>query len=252
VIIFNGCAQTGAVRHRAPLKRTGYRRTRSTANRSALRKRWRSKIHWTLRHRPLSAPYLSADTTGEGALAGQVGGTLAIDAAGTGVGPAARSTPASDQYGSIYLDGAAGSSAVAQVTVSWREGTVAGDKSGLMMRNDMTGGGSPVGVALYVTGPNTIAMIYSTSGGPTYSTTLPTAAGTTVTGASITLKLVRSGSTYSGYWSSDGGATFMMLGSGGVTVANQAAATPQDVGMFHTSGAAGGPTETQFTGFTAS
>jgi alpha-galactosidase len=201
---------------------------------------------------PLSAPYLSADTTGEGALAGQVGGTLAIDAAGTGVGPAARSTPASDQYGSIYLDGAAGSSAVAQVTVSWREGTVAGDKSGLMMRNDMTGGGSPVGVALYVTAANSVAMAYSTSGGSAYSTTFPTAAGTTVSGSSITLKLVRSASTYTGYWSSDGGATFTILGSGGVTLANQAAATPQDVGVFHTSGAAGGPTETQFTGFTAS
>lgn len=117
-----------------------------------------------------------------------------------------------------------------------------------MMRNDMTAGGSPVGVALYVSGTNTVAMVYSTSGGSTYTTTL--AAGPSVTGTSITLKLVRSESTYTGYWSINDGVTFTMLGSAGVTIQGTAAAPTQDIGMFHTSGVAGLPTETQFTGFT--
>ena len=201
---------------------------------------------------PVTGQYATADTTGDGALFGQVGGTIAIDAAGTGVGPSSRigptTTPASDQYGAIYRGDAAGSSAVAQVSVTSREGTAATDRSGLMMRNDMTAGGSPVGVALYVSGTNTVAMVYSTSGGSTYTTTL--AAGPSVTGTSITLKLVRSGSTYTGYWSINDGVTFTMLGSAGVTIQGTAAAPTQDIGMFHTSGVAGLPTETQFTGFT--
>lgn len=54
---------------------------------------------------PVTGQYATADTTGDGALFGQVGGTIAIDAAGTGVGPSSRTgpttTPASDQYGAI-------------------------------------------------------------------------------------------------------------------------------------------------------
>jgi hypothetical protein len=51
--------------------------------------------------------------------------------------------------------------------------------------------------------------------------------------------VIRAASTYTGYWSTDGGTTFTQVGTGSVTVAPAAAATSQDAGVFHTSGTAG-------------
>lgn len=201
----------------------------------------------------------TTDTTGAGgALFGQAGDALAISAAGTGVSqPAMRpgsSIPATDEYGAIYLDGAATGNTTAQVTVTRRGSASGTDRSGIMMRNDMTGGGAPVGVALYVSGSDSVALVYATDGGGAYTSIYPTAmfgGGTTVPAGEITLRLVRSGRTYTAYWSTDG-TTFTQLGTGGITLPEAAAGTPQDVGLFHTSGSNTEATVARFRGFTVS
>jgi hypothetical protein len=63
----------------------------------------------------------------------------------------------------------------------------------------------------------------------------------------VTLRLVRSGSTYTGYYSTDGGATWAAVDT--VTVATGASAGNQDVGMFHASGLPTWTTTATFTGF---
>lgn len=210
---------------------------------------------------PVSEQYRTADTTGTGARLGQLGDELAIDAAGAGVQPAAStpfgSTPAADEYGAIYRDDVLDSDGVVQVTVSSQESTSADAKAGIMVRNDMAGNGTPVGVALYVTGAGRAVMTYTDNGGTEYTLNHPPGAGgfagpgEEVSGT-VTLRLVRSGSTYTGSWSTDGGATWDQLGDGGVTVATPAAAALQDAGVFHTSGATGQPDEAEFTGFSVS
>ena len=50
----------------------------------------------------------------------------------------------------------------------------------------------------------------------------------------VTLRLVRSGSTYTGYYSTDLGVTWSLVDT--VTVASAASAGNQDVGVFHASG----------------
>lgn len=201
----------------------------------------------------------TADTTADGdALFGQVGDILAIASAGAGVSNPTRGPgftgAATDEYAAIYAAGGASSTSTAEVTVSQRGSTASGDRAGIMMRNDMAGNGQPVGVALYVSGSNSVALVYATDGGTAYTSIYPTSGffgGTTVPAGEITLRLMRSGSTYTAYWSSDG-TTFNQLGTRGITLPDVAATTPQDVGVFHASGTPGEATEAQFQGFSTS
>ncbi|MET3803776.1 alpha-galactosidase [Nakamurella sp. UYEF19] len=195
---------------------------------------------------PVAKPYLVADTTGTGAVVGQSGTQFAIQAAGTGVSPTTTTTrgttPAADQYGSIYLHGAAHASATAQTTVTGQPvGRAA--KAGLMMRNDITGpAGSPEGVVLYVTGSGTVGMSWDAGGGATVDTSSALSAAQVYP---VQLRLVRNGAVYTGYFSPDG-TTWTQ-----VAVATLAtAAATQDVGVFHTSGSATTPSEADFTGLT--
>jgi alpha-galactosidase len=200
---------------------------------------------------PVGAPYSTADTTGAGAAFGSSGDTFAIRSAGANVGPASSSplgsTAAADEYGAIYRPAAAGDGGTVTTTVS-ALGTSRGEKAGLMVRNDMTGNGSPVGVALYVggagfSGTRTVGLTYATDGGTAYTTTVSVSGPTDVP---VSLKLVRSGTSYTGYWSADG-STWTTVGT--VTVADAAAASTQDAGMFHTAGSTTA-TEADFDGFT--
>jgi hypothetical protein len=63
----------------------------------------------------------------------------------------------------------------------------------------------------------------------------------------VVLRLARSGSTYTGYYSTDGGVTFAPVDT--VTVAASASAGNQDVGVFHASGLTTWTTTATFTGF---
>ena len=198
---------------------------------------------------PVQSPYLTANTTGTAAVFGQLGPTLAIAAAGTGVQAASSSpigaSPASDQYGAIYKPGATSS---VQATVVVQGGGV----SGVMMRNDMDANGTPVGVAFTVSpavfgGGYSLSMAYNTTGGAMYNASLGGGIGPGGPPPSfnvpITLKLQRSGTTYTSSYSTDG-TTWTTFGS--VTVDASAAAASQDAGVFQTSGTAGSLTLASF------
>jgi alpha-galactosidase len=196
---------------------------------------------------PIPSSDRTANTTGADAIFGGSGSDLAIVAAGAGVAPASTSTrgttPATDSYAAIYLPGAATSSSTAQVTVTAEAATARGAKAGLMMRNDATSpSGSPEGVVLYVTGSKTVAMSWNASGGATVDTS---STATAAQALPVQLRLVRSGSTYTGYYSTDG-STWTTVAT--ATVADAAAAPAQDAGVFQTSGSATAPAEADFSG----
>jgi alpha-galactosidase len=197
---------------------------------------------------PVQAPYRAANTTGAAAVFGQSGSDFSIVAAGSGVGPATTRSAATDQYGAIYLAGAAQSDATVRTTVTSQPGAGRNAKAGIMIRDDATASnGSPEGVVLYVTGSGTVGMAWNASGGTTVDTATPTT-GLTAQTLPVQLKLVRDGTNYTGYYSTDG-TTWTQVGV--ATVAATAAATTQDVALFHTAGSAGA-TEADFTGLSLS
>ena len=195
---------------------------------------------------PVTAPYLTADTTGASALFGQSGSDFAISAAGAGVAAATTRAAATDQYGAIYRHGATAGSVVS-TTVTAQSGTARGAKAGLIIRDDATAAGaSPEGVVLYVTGTGTVGMAWNATGGATVDTTSPTA-GAPAPGLPVHLKLVRNdATTYTGYSSTDGAAWTQV---GVATVSAAAAAATQDAGLFHTA-ASPSATEADFTTLT--
>jgi alpha-galactosidase len=202
---------------------------------------------------PLSATYKTANTSGSAAAFGQSGSALAIQAAGTGITPQTTTShgtrAASDAYAAIYEASAAGAAATAQVTVTASADSGTAGASGLIMRDDMTAANSsPEGVALSVNGTGGVVMAYNATGGAVVDTTV-SATGVTVTHP-VSLKLVRSGSVYTGYYSTDGGSTWNQVAA--VTVAATASAAAQDAGVFQASGIAGQATEADFSGFTLS
>ena len=99
---------------------------------------------------------------------------------------------------------------------------------------------------LYVTGAKTVAMSWNATGGATVDTSSPATAAQTLP---VRLRLVRSGSTYTGYYSTDG-STWTLVAT--ATVADTAAAATQDVGVFQTSGSATAPAEVDFSNLSTS
>ena len=132
-----------------------------------------------------------------------------------------------------------------QVTVTSDPAGGPAGGAGLIERGAMTApAGSPAAVALFVSGSGAIVMSWNAAGGqdvdsrfvlPTVFVHLP-----------VTLRLVRSGSTYTGYYSPDRGVTFLPVDT--VTVAGSASAGNQDVGVFHASGLPTWTTTATFTG----
>ena len=105
--------------------------------------------------------------------------------------------------------------------------------AGLIERDDMTAGKhSRAAVVLYVSGQATIVMAWNASGGADVDQHL--AVPSVMVRAPVGLRLVRAGSTYTGYYSTDRGKTWSPVGT--VTVAAAASAGTQDVGVFHASG----------------
>ncbi|MFT3873872.1 MAG: NEW3 domain-containing protein [Nocardioides sp.] len=199
---------------------------------------------------PVSSPNLTANTTGVDALFAQSGEVLAVQAAGTNVGPTTSgptgSTAGADEYGAIYQAGAVSDGSTVEATVS----SVASGKAGIMVRNDMDGDGSPVGVAFYVTlsrsGSYRVGLVSSSSGATEYDTTLGGTSAATVT-LPVTLRLVRSGTVYEASYSVDAGSTWTTLGT--ATLDASAAADSQDAGVFGSSGSSSPALQT-FSGFT--
>jgi hypothetical protein len=159
----------------------------------------------------------------------QSNGTFTIDAAGSDV------WGSTDQYGSLYTPAGAGSSNTTIVEVNSLSNTNSWAKAGIMLRNSIPGSGASLGYAvLAVTPGNGVALQWdnSSSGGLNqYQAT-----GSSIT-APVWLKLVRSGSTITGYYSTNG-TTYTQVATATLTGAN----TSEDVGLFassHSSGVSG-------------
>jgi alpha-galactosidase len=182
---------------------------------------------------PVPAPFTTVDTTGLGALFGASDGSGAISASGLGLLPAFNGQGPVDSYAAVYEPGAAGSSSIAQVTVTSDQGGGSAGGAGLIERDQMTApAGSGPAVALFVGGNNTINMVWNTTGGPDVDSWLQVP-GVYVP-PPVTLRLVRTGNTFTGYYSTDRGATWRTADT--VTVAPSVSSSTQDVGAFHASG----------------
>ncbi len=181
---------------------------------------------------PVPAPFQSADTTNYPASFGASDGALAIRARGEGVF-APVNAPQSDSYAALYEAGWAGPSSTAQVTVTDDPAGGTAGGAGLIERNAMTAPqGSPAGVVLFISGSATVEMAWNATGGREVDSRY--AVPNALVRAPVALRLVRSGNTYTGSYSTDLGLSWSLVDT--VTLAPAASAPQQDVGIFHASG----------------
>jgi alpha-galactosidase len=182
---------------------------------------------------PVSAPFATANVTSTRAWFGAADGSVSISARGTGVFPSYEGLPPTDSYAAIYERGAAGTSSSAQVTVTYDQAGGHAGGAGLIERGAIDArAGSSAAVVLYLSSDGSIEMAWNARGGRDVDTWYKVQ--NLFVRAPVTLRLVRSGSTYTGYYSTDAGVTWNAVDS--VTVAPSASAGAQDVGVFHASG----------------
>jgi hypothetical protein len=191
---------------------------------------------------PVQAPYKTySSATDATAVFGQSGNTFGISGAGADLYNDA------DAYSTIYQPGALGSAGTVETEVTSQQAMTGNAKAGIIVRNDMTGSGTtPEGVLLFESPEGGIQLEWD-SGGGNYIDSVTPANGTNPELLPVWLQLVRSGSSYTGYYSFNG-SDWQEVGT--ATVPAQAAT--QDAGMFVTSHAAGSPGQVTFNGFTAS
>ncbi len=188
-------------------------------------------------------PFEVANTTSTAATFGARFGTFAISARGAGVLQPIAAAP-TDSYAAIYESQRAAPSSTAQVTVTSDPAGGKAGGAGLIERDAMTApSGSPAGVALFINGSGSIVMSWNASGGRYVDSRF--AIPNLIVYVPVTLRLVRSGSTYTGYYSTNRGVTWSLVDT--VTVASTASAGNQDVGVFHASGLSTWTTTATFT-----
>ena len=137
-----------------------------------------------------------------------------------------------------------GSTATISTEVSGEQNLTGFGKAGLLVRNDITASGqAPEGVILFESPSGGIQLEWNDNSG-TYIDNVTPANGTIPASLPVWLRLVRSGSSYTGYYSLDGSD---WLSVGTASVPGQAAT--QDAGMFVTSSSAGNPAQTTFDNF---
>jgi len=176
----------------------------------------------------------STNTTDVDAFFDITDGNYTIEAAGDDI------WQNNDKYGAIY--GNTSGDFVANVTVDSQEDTDQWAKSGLMVANDITAGASSEGDVIVVTTPDKGFSMQWDSNGDGYVDT-----STTVDSVSYPaqLSLEKSGTTYTGYYSTDGGSTWTEIDSVGISEAQ----TKQDIGMAVTSHNSGTRSTVEFSGF---
>jgi hypothetical protein len=182
---------------------------------------------------PVAAPYHTfSSTTG---YYGQLGGALAI------AGDGADTYGSTDEYSAIYEQGAMTSTSTAVVEVTHQDATNDWAKAGLMVRDDITGAGKSPGYAILVVTPGNGYALQWDSGG---TGQLDTNSSTGTVSYPSWLKLVRSGGTVTGYYSTDD-TTWNLVGSATLP----GTTTTQDVGVYMTAHQAGTIGEADFQGF---
>ena len=191
---------------------------------------------------PVQSPYQTySSATDAPAAFGQSGQQFGISGAGADL------YSGTDAYSTIYLKGAAGSTATIKTEVASQQNMTGFGKAGIIVRNDMAGSGTtPEGVILFESPSGGIQLEWDDNSG-NYIDSVTPANGTVPESLPAWLELVRNGSSYTGYYSFDG-ADWLAVGT--ASVPGQAAT--QDAGMFVTSHAAGSPGQVVFNGFAVS
>jgi hypothetical protein len=147
-----------------------------------------------------------------------------------------------NEYSTIYQPGAEHDGTVATVELTAQQNTAPWAKAGIIVRNDVTGANTSPGYVLLAATPGNAYILDSDVDGDGQLDT-QSSAGTATTYPSW-LKLVRSGTTYTGYYSTDD-VNWTLVGS--TTVPSAAAS--QDVGVAMTSHAADVTGEVDFDHF---
>ncbi|WP_330176143.1 alpha-N-acetylglucosaminidase [Streptomyces sp. NBC_01498] len=156
--------------------------------------------------------------TSNGAVFGQLGDRFAINGGGRDL------WRATAQFGTAYEGGALGDGASATVRVTAQEDTGAWARAGVVARNGLATPGSPGFVNLAVTPSSGVVLSYDATG----DGTLDTYRRVTGVTAPVLLRLARSGTKFTGSFSTDDGATWRTV----ATVTVPGAAGAQDVGLF--------------------
>ncbi|MDF3293087.1 NEW3 domain-containing protein [Streptomyces silvisoli] len=188
---------------------------------------------------PVKPPFHTfSDTT---AVFGAQGGRLAVDGAGADL------WGDTDQYSAIYQHAAEhdGSTTVVEVAAQGRTSEWA--KAGIMVRDDITAPGTSPGYLILAEAPGKGYVLQwdSTGSGHLDSNSAPPNQGTATAVYPSWLKLVRAGTTFTGYYSTDG-ITWTRLATATVPGATAA----QDVGVFTSSHSDGTSGEADFSDFT--
>lgn len=188
---------------------------------------------------PVQAPYRTFTST-EGSF-GQSGEQFQI------VGDGTDTYGSSNEYSAIYLPGAESSGTVARVQVTGQQETSDWAKAGIMVRNDITASGTSPGYLIVAVTPGHGYVVQwdSDGNGTLDSNSAPPDQGTGTAKYPSWLKLTRSGSSYTGWYSTDG-TTWTEI----ATVDVPGVAATQDVGMFMTSHNSGVQGEVDFRDFT--
>ena len=188
---------------------------------------------------PVQAPNQTfASTTASFA---QLGGKLGIQASGSDV------YGGTNQYGAIYRGGAEQDGTVATVEITAQANTNAWAKAGIMVRNDITAANTSPGFLILAEAPGHGYVVQwdSNGDGQLDSNSAPNNQGLGTAAYPSWLKLVRSGTTYTGYYSTDD-VNWTLID----TVNVPSAAATQDVGVFATSHSSGTVGEVDFQDFT--
>ncbi len=191
---------------------------------------------------PVTAPYqtFSSATDGPAAYA-EVGTRFGVSGAGADL------YSGTDAYTTTYLKGAVGPSSTVETQVASHQNLTGYGKAGIIVRNDMTASGTgPEGVILFESPSGGIQLEWDSNGGTHINAVTPPN-GTITDRVPVSLRLVRDGSTYTGYYSTDG-TTWTLVGTATVP----AQADTQDAGMFITSHVSGSPAQAVFNTFTVS
>jgi hypothetical protein len=216
--LFDSATLTGTVTYHAPTVRDGQASTGGTV---------------TVGGGRIGAPYRTFSSTSAGFA--QSGTRLGIRAQGADV------YGSTDEYGAAYLPGAEHDGSTTVVKVDSQTDTDPWAKAGIMVRNDITDAShSPGFVILAVTPGNGYALQWDSDGDGQLDSNQSHGS----VAYPSWLKLVRDGTTYTGYYSTDD-TTWNLVGS--VTV--PPAAASQDVGVFATAHSAGTTGEADFDDF---
>jgi uncharacterized repeat protein (TIGR01451 family) len=152
-----------------------------------------------------------------------------------------------NQYGTIYQPGAETDGTVATVQVLSQDNTNAWAKAGIMVRNSITDAATSPGFLILAVAPGHGYVVQwdANGDGRLESNSAPSGQGLGTAVYPSWLKLVRSGTNYTGYYSTDG-TTWILI----ATVPVPSAAATQDVGVFMTSHSSGSIGEVDFDHFT--